>query len=466
MTPHEPLDGMDSKNRNDSSGGDHHDGELSVESARALLAARTPAWIPVVAGTGLVLLAGGLFAAGFLPKSEAKAAVAERAERIAAAPRPVLTAVVRQASDTIVVRQPATLDADRRAQIFGQVGGYLAERRADVGDEVEAGALLGVIATPVLEKELVEAERDLDVARAELAANTQSLELARRTAQRLSEARESLAASKQEADDAATEVLRAESLVARATAAVAAVEARIARLRRQLEFRELRAPFAGIVTRRTREQGDYIEVGGNPTDPPIFTLLDVRSLRTVVDVPQSQAYLVEVGQSATIRVAGRSGPPLQGTITRISREIDPVTRTMSVQVQVPNEDGALLPGSFATVEIVAARPADARPALVPGNAPLMLPLQRDGSGGPTLAVVVARDDGFELEYRQVRLGKDFGNEVEILDGVAPGERIALNLPVPLPAKTRIEPVDPAPPPPPTGGSTPAPASPPPARSGS
>lgn len=418
------------------------------ESLESMLTSRRRRWL-APALVGVIVAAGGvMYGMGAVPKRDARAAVEERAERRATAPRRVMTAEVRRADEALTIRQPATLEPIRRAQILAQVDGYLVERRVEVGDRVSAGQVLGKIATPVLEKELSQALSEREAAVAELAESQQALELAQRTSSRLAEAGASSAAGRQEIDDAETQVRRASASVERAAASVGAAEARIESLRRQLAFAELRAPFDGVVTRRTREQGDYIEFGGNITDPPVFTVADASSLRTVVNVPQSAAYLVRVGQEATVRVAGVRDLVAKGSVTRVSGELDQATRTMPIEVELPNADARLLAGSFATVEIQVTRPLEQRPAIIPGNALMLLPTPQGNAGsgpaGPTVGVLRGDGPRHTVEYRSVRLGRDFGSEVEVLAGIEPGERVILNVPVPMPPETQVDVIAPQP----------------------
>lgn len=437
---------------------DSHDAD-AAKDVQQFLNRRTRAWKPIVGVVFVGAIGLGLYAVGAEPKREAADVAHQRAESAARGVRRVQVVDVSQTAEKISLQQPATLEPNRRAQLFGQVAGYLVERRVEIGDRVEDGQILGVISTPVLEKELVQAERQREAAVAELAVGQQRLELARRTSERFETAANMRAASLQDADAAATDARLAAAAVERGAAEVATAEAQIERLHRQLVFRELRAPFAGTVTRRTRDIGDYIEVGGNLSDPPIFTILDTASLRTAISVPQAQAYLIRPGQVARVRVSGFAGP-LTGIVSRISGEIDPATRTMQVEVQVDNADGLLIAGSYATVEIDTPRPSDSRPALIPGNALMLLPVQPNGGGGPTVAVAVGSSSEPRLEYRAVKLGRDYGGEIEVLEGVKPGERIAVNLPIPLPEQSRLEFVALAPPAKPAApAAPPAPANP-------
>ncbi len=419
-----------------------HDAD-SPEVINSMLSRKSHRWLPVTAVVLLALAGGGLYVLGALPKIEARAAAAERAAKLTSSPRKVQVVPVRQAAETFVIKQSATLQPQRRAQILAQVAGYLVERKVEIGDVVQEGQVLGVVATPMLEKELSQVESQRAAALAEITTTEQQLDFAKRTSGRLNKAVESKAAAQQDVDAAETQVQQATSSSERATALLQATEAQIERLRRLLSFRELRAPFAGTVTRRNREQGDFIEVGGKPTDPSVFTVVDSSSLRTVVDIPQSQAYLIRVGQSAKVRVGGVGDLVIEGKVTRISGEIDQLTRTMPVELLVPNTDGRLIAGSFATVEIETKRTMEQRPALIPGNALMSLPTQPDGSGGPTVAVVTGAAAPYSLTYRSVKLGRDFGNDIEVLSGLTTNDRVAVNLSIPLAAGTRIEPVNPA-----------------------
>jgi membrane fusion protein, multidrug efflux system len=428
----------------------HTDSDHTPKHAADMLSQRRFRWLPPLTLCTLAVAGVGFYLLGAAPKAQAREQAEQRAQVAATQPRRVIAATVRLADETITIRQPATLEPNRRAAILAQVAGYLIERRVEIGDRVQQGQILGVIAAPLVEKELREAQAARAVAQAAVAEALQAEELARRTAQRQVEAASNNAVSKQIVDSAETELRSATAALERSRASVLASDATLARLERQLEFRELRAPFAGVVTRRTREQGDFIEFGGNPTDPAVFTIVDSSTLRTTVNLPQAQAYLVRADQTAKVRIGGATGRVVNARVSRISGEIDPATRTMPVEIEVPNADGSLIPGSYATVEIESRRPADLRPAMIPANALMLLPTNPDGTGGPTVAVITGATSPFTLEYRSVTLGRDMGSEIEITSGLAAGDRLALNLPIPLPPQTRVEIATPA-----TPATTPA-----------
>lgn len=307
----------------------------------------------------------------------------------------VRTAVVRAAGESQTLSLPGTLQGYVQAPVAARAGGYLRRWTRDIGSRVHKGELLAEIETPELDQQLSQAI----AARNQTAA---SLELARSTVERWEALRKRDAVSQQELEER-------RSAYVQAKANLAGADANVARLRELEGFKRVVAPFAGVITRRNVDIGDLID-----SNKPLFLLAQTDPLRVYANVPQAYAQLVRTGQPAVVTQAELHGRQFRGQVARTSGAIDSATRTMQVEVTLPNRDGALLPGAFVQVELVA---APSGTLSVPANA-----LVFRGQG-----VFVAKVDGKGIVQMQpVRVGRNYGDSVEVLEGLSGGEQVVLN----------------------------------------
>jgi RND family efflux transporter MFP subunit len=291
---------------------------------------------------------------------------------------------------------PGTLQGFVQAPVAARAGGYLRRWTKDIGSRVRQGELLAEIETPELDQQLSQAV----AARQQTAA---SLDLAKSSMVRWEALRKRDAVSQQELDER-------RSAFAQAQANLAAAEANVERLRQLEGFKRVVAPFAGVITKRNVDIGDLIDTTGKP----LFLLSQTDPLRVYVSVPQAYAQLVKPGQHATVTQTELRGRAFRGEVARTAASIDAATRTMQVEVSLRNQDGALLPGAFVQVEL--ALPPSGT-VTVPFNALLFR-----GEGVRVAAV----DEQGKVHLRAVRLGRNFGDAVEILSGVTGGERLVVN----------------------------------------
>jgi RND family efflux transporter MFP subunit len=291
---------------------------------------------------------------------------------------------------------PGTLQGFVQAPVAARAGGYLRRWTKDIGSRVRQGDLLAEIETPELDQQLSQAI----AARQQTAA---SLDLAKSSMLRWEQLRKRDAVSQQELDER-------RSAFAQAQANLAAADANVERLRQLEGFKRVVAPFAGVITKRNVDIGDLIDTTGKP----LFLLSQTDPLRVYVNVPQAYAQLVKPGQAATVTQTELHGRTFRGGVARTAASIDPATRTMQVEVSLRNQDGALLPGAFVQVDL--ALPPSGTVA-VPFNALLFR-----GEGVRVAAV----DGQGTVHIRPVRLGRNFGDSVEILEGLAGGERLVVN----------------------------------------
>jgi RND family efflux transporter MFP subunit len=296
---------------------------------------------------------------------------------------------------------PGTLQGYVQAPVAARAGGYLRRWTKDIGAHVEKGELLAEIETPELDQQLSQAI----AARRQTAA---TLDLAKTTADRWEALRKRDAVSQQELDEK-------KSADAQAKANLAAADANVERLRQLESFKRVLAPFAGVITRRNVDVGDLIDAGGG-AGRALFVMAQTDPLRVYVNVPQSYAHLVKPGQQVSVTQQELRGQNFKGEIVRTAGAIDAQTRTMQVEVMLANKDGKLLPGAYVQVAL----PLAGTGALtVPTNVLLFR------AEGPRVAVV---GDDSKVRLRAVKIGRNFGEVLELLDGVGPQDRLVLNPP--------------------------------------
>jgi len=307
----------------------------------------------------------------------------------------VRVTIVRTGSTGQAMSLPGTLQGFVQAPVSARAGGYLRHWTRDIGSKVAKGDLLAEIDTPELDQQLSQAI----AARNQTAA---SLELARTTVDRWEALRKRDAVSQQELEER-------RSAYVQARANLAGADANVERLRQLESFKRVLAPFSGVITKRNVDIGDLID-----SNKPLFMLSQTDPLRVYVNVPQAYAQLVRAGQPAVVTQAEVRGRTFSGQVARTSGAIDTATRTMQVEITLPNRDGALLPGAFVNVELTA---APSGVLVVPANVLLFR-----GEG----VLVAGVDDAGNVQLLPVRLGRNYGESVEILSGLKGGERLVLN----------------------------------------
>ena len=296
---------------------------------------------------------------------------------------------------------PSTLEAFTESPIYARTNGYLARWYRDIGSKVNRGELLADIETPEVDQELLQARAARNQAQAQLG-------LAKTSADRWETLRKMDAVAQQETDEKSSGYTQAEAALASATANLRRLE--------QLEsFKHIYAPFAGTIVRRNTDIGALINAGNSGNNQELFVLAQISPIRIYVDVPEIYAASVRSGTAAGIEVASLPGQRFSGNVVRTADAIDPATRTLRTEIDVPNPGGKLLPGSYAQVHFAAAFTAPRMS--VPVNALLF---RAEG----TRAAVVGNDG--KVHLRPVTIGRDYGTTVEILGGLNPNDAIVLN----------------------------------------
>jgi RND family efflux transporter MFP subunit len=192
---------------------------------------------------------------------------------------------------------------------------------------------------------------------------------------------------------------------------VAAAEAALARLERMQSYLTVKAPFDGVITLRNVDSGALVNTGSTL----LFRIAQNGTLRTYVNVPQSHASSVKAGQTAQVSVSNLPGREFAGTVVRTANALDPATRTLLVEIHVPNPDGTLLPGMYARVELMSARPG--APLLIPSEA---LIVRAEGT-----SVALVRPDQ-TVHVQKIEVGRDYGDRMEVMSGLREGEWIIPN----------------------------------------
>jgi RND family efflux transporter MFP subunit len=373
---------------------------------------------------GVALMVAGFFA-GYVPRQRREQVLAAEV-RAGTESRPVVAVaeVKRSAARTNLVL-PGNIQALTEAPVLARASGYLRKRYADIGDRVQEGQQLAEIEAPELKQQIRQAEAALEQARSTVqqaeAAIKQAqtnAELARVTHQRWDNLFKKGVVSRQENDTYAAQyqaqlanVQALEKAAAAARNNAAAGEANVARLNDILGYQTVRAPFSGVITLRNVDVGALVNEGSTL----LFRIAQTGQLRTYLNVPQSDAPSVRPGQQASVTIPDLPGRKFAGAVARTANALDPATRTLLVEVHLPNPSGTLMPGMFAQVEL--AVPRKDPPLEIPGDTLVVR------SDGPQVAVIAP--DG-TVHYTRIQLGRDFGDHLEVLSGLEEGQTLAVN----------------------------------------
>jgi len=313
---------------------------------------------------------------------------------------------------------PGDVQAWSDAPIYARTSGYLKRWKVDIGSSVKAGQVLAEIDTPEVDQQLAQAHADLGSAQA-------NQQLAQSTAERWKALLAIDSVSPQEADEKSGDA-------AAKAAALASSQANLNRLRQLQGFKNIVAPFDGVITARNVDVGDLINPGVSGQQE-LFHLVDTHQLRIYVQLPQSYAASVTPGMDAELRFAEHPGQTFPAKVLHTANAIDPTTRTMLVQLVADNAKKILLPGSY--VEVHFQLPVNEKVLRVPDNTLLFR-----GS-----AIQVASVDAKNhVALKTVTLGRDFGKEVEVLTGVDAKDNLIINPPDSIATGDAVRPIEPKP----------------------
>ena len=340
-------------------------------------------------------------AIGIVPRTFARRALAEQTAAMA---EPTVAVMRPQAAPEMQeILLPGDIEAFQQTPIYARASGYLKQWTVDIGAHVNAGQLLAEIDAPEVDDQLRQAHADQKQADADR-------RLADVTAQRWKDLLASNSVSRQETDMKASDAQAKQALLE-------AANSNVARLEKLQSYEKIYAPFDGTIIARNVDTGALIDAGsaGGPARE-LFDLAQTGTLRVYVDVPQDYSQQAAApGAQAYLTLSQFPDRKFPGQIARNAGSINPVTRTLRLEVDVPNADGALLPGSYAQVhlQLHAAQPQYALPV----NTLLFRP------EGVQVAIV---DKNSTVALKTITIGRDFGSRVEVASGLAGNENVILN----------------------------------------
>lgn len=340
-------------------------------------------------------------------------ALAAETSRAAASPAEVDVATVEPAAATQALTLPGETAAWYEATIYARVDGYVSRWFVDIGDHVQAGQVLAVIDTPDLDAQLAAAQAKLGTAEAEVNVREAQADFARTTYVRWRESPKGVVSEQETADKKADYETAKAALVA-AQADVKEAQGEVGKYMAFEQYRKVTAPFAGVITQRHVDIGNLVTAGSTAPTTMLYRMSQNNPIRVFVDVPQAAAPEMTVGSPVDVSVGGTGGRLFRGRITRTSDAVDPQSRTMKVEADIPNAAGALVPGLYidATFHLRAKGAAE-----VPAAAIILRPQ------GTEVAVV---EDG-HVEFRPVTISQDNGTTVNLASGVRPGDQVVLNI---------------------------------------
>jgi membrane fusion protein, multidrug efflux system len=296
---------------------------------------------------------------------------------------------------------PSTLQAYIEAPIYARTTGYLRRWYKDIGSKVSKGELLADIETPEVDQELQQARAARDQASAQL-------KLAQSSAKRWENLQKMDAVSQQETDERSSSYIQGE-------ANLNAAEANVRRLEQLESFKHIYAPFSGVITTRNTDVGSLVNAGNGGPTQQLFVIAQIDPIRIYVSVPEVDSPSIHKGVKVDIEVPALIGKHFTGSVVRTAEAIDPATRTLNTEIDVPNPKGQLLPGSYAQVHL--ALNQQVQRLTLPSNALLFR------AEGPRAAVVGADS---KVELRPIAIGRDFGNTVEIISGLQPADAVVVS----------------------------------------
>ena len=372
---------------------------VATHAAKVSLPKRSQTRRPIIIGGAILISAGFAFwiYSGINSRVEAE----KKLEKTVKLTSTAVVNVVHPTSgaDAQAIELPGNTQAFTDAPIYARTSGYLKQWYFDIGARVKRGELLAEIETPELDEQLEQAENQVKTAEA-------NLQLAQVTADRWVYLEKSSVVSKQERDQAVSD-LNAK----RATADSA--KANVGRLQKLQEFEHVYAPFDGVITVRNTDVGDLIQ-GDNTAPKELFHLAAVGKLRVYISVPEVYATAIRSGETVKLTLDAFPGESFTGTLVRDSNSIDLTSRTLRVEVDVDNPTGRLLPGAYAFVYLNL--PSAAGAVTVPTNTLLF---RAEG-----LRVAVVRDGLAKLV--PITIGHDYGSTVEVLSGLKTDDAVILD----------------------------------------
>jgi membrane fusion protein, multidrug efflux system len=351
-------------------------------------------FVLILLGIALVALA----VIGVIERMHARHELSEDTDREAVPTVNTLTAQPAPTDQSLVL--PGTVKSWQDAQIYARTTGYVNKWYADIGTKVKQGQPLAELDTPDVDNELKQGQ-------AQMRSDEANEQLARVTSDRYQKL----------VGQGLVAVQTADQFAAQLNADVATVEAdraNVAKLENMEQFKHIVAPFDGVITQRNLDVGALVDAGS--TGSNLFVIADTSKLRVFVDVPESSASGVHIGMPADVTLSSYGAKPFSGTVARTSDSLDSSTRTLRTEIDVDNAGQALVPGVYANVKLALAA-AGTHNFIIPANTLLFR------SEGLRIALVDAQQ---RVHLQSVTLGRDFGNTVEVKEGLEGNARIIIN----------------------------------------
>lgn len=368
--------------------------------------------------TGAALFAavtvGSLFLLGWLPRQQRARLLASESDRIKNSLLTVRVIQPKPAPLRSVVTLPGDVQPMEDTTIYPRTTGYVKRLLVDIGDEVTAGQLIAEIDTPDIKAQLQESEAALEESKSSLERTKATVNLATITNKRTKTLVARKSSSQQDLDESENKLAESIATMRLNEATIESNKARVQHMRELMSFAEVRAPFSGTVVARLVDTGKLV-TSGNGTGQALFQLARTNPVRVFVNVPQTFAPGVSVGLKATITTRELPGRKFIGTVKRTPRAIDPVTRTLLTEIHVPNEDRALLTGSYAQVRMEVERPN--QPLRIPATALIF-------NAAGTQVAVVSPDR--KVQFRAIEVAEDLGSEISVASGVTAGDQVITN----------------------------------------
>ena len=349
---------------------------------------------------GIIILVGlAVYFVAILPRVETNQELA--AVAATAGKKTVIVVTPTEGASEPEITLPGNIEANQMASIYSRVDGYLKRWYVDIGDHVQEGQVLADVEAPQIDASLRMAQAQLELADA-------NLRLAQTNSARSRELFQNRVNSQQELD-----TVLANEQVQEATRDNAA--ASLTSAQDLKDFEQIRAPFAGTITARYVDIGSLVTSGSGRTVQKLFDLAQSDPVRVFVNVPQTSVNYLKPGGSATVTVAEFPGQNFPGKITRNAGALDLASRTLLLEIEVPNSDRRLYSGMYARVQFTLQNPTPT--LLLPDTA-----IQIDAKG---IRVFVVDSSG-KIQVRPITLGRDFGTKSEILTGITATDRVVRN----------------------------------------
>jgi RND family efflux transporter MFP subunit len=375
-----------------------------------------PRWgLAIVLFLVVVAIAALVVWGGILPKLKARQQLREVTDQLAVPTVGVIR--LKPSTNAQEVVLPANIQPYISAPVFARTNGYLKNWYFDIGAHVKKGQLLAEIETPEVDAQLRQAQADLATAQA-------NLHLSEITAARYLDLLKSDSVSKQDTDNATSD------LAAKRTTLQSA-EANVKRLQELQSFEKIYAPFDGVITARNTDIGQLINSGSGGQPAALFQIAAVGVLRVYVSVPQVYSAACRRGMKVDLTLPEFPNKRFQGTLVRTADAIDQASRTLLVEVDVNNPSGELLSGAYAEAHFKLP-PVTGHTYLIP------VPALIFRSQGPQVATV---DDGHHAVLKDIRIGRDFGTEMEVLSGLTGQDVVIVNPPDSITNGEDVHPVE-------------------------